>query len=85
MNDLSRYWTTAKQLGLERSTARVESHTSPEIFAAEMERIYRRLWLMVGREPVLPGRPLLPKARGSMAVEVNARQSWADFFGVRES
>lgn len=54
MNDYSKYWTSARQLGLNCPTATVESHVSPEIYAAEVERIYRRLWLMVGRVEDIP-------------------------------
>jgi len=54
MNEYARHWTTASQLGLDAATATVESHISPEIYAAEVDRIYRRLWLMIGREEEIP-------------------------------
>lgn len=54
MNEHSGHWTTAAQLGLDRATATVESHVSPAIYAAEVDRIYRRLWLMIGRDEEIP-------------------------------
>lgn len=54
MNDLSRYWTTAGQLGIDQHTATVESHVSPEIYAREVEQIYRKLWLIAGRVEDIP-------------------------------
>lgn len=50
----NKYWTRSTDLGLERSTASVESHVSAEIFAAECARIYRKQWLVVGREDDIP-------------------------------
>lgn len=54
MNEYAKHWTTASDLALPEATATVESHTSPEIYAAEVERIYRRLWLMIGRVEEVP-------------------------------
>lgn len=54
MSNLSRFWTTATQLGLDRSTATIDSHTSPAVYAAEVDRIYRRLWLIAGRVEDIP-------------------------------
>lgn len=54
MNEHSKHWTTAQQLGLESPTATVESHVSPEIYRQEVDRIYRRLWLIVGRAEDIP-------------------------------
>ena len=57
MNEFAKHWTTASDLGLAQPRATVASHVSPEIYAAEIERIYRRLWLMIGRveEVAQPG------------------------------
>lgn len=54
MNDYVKHWTSARQLGLDSPTATIESHVSPGIYAAEVERIYRRLWLIVGRVEDIP-------------------------------
>jgi len=55
MNEHSSHWTRAAQLGLDRSTASTASHVSPEIYAKEVDRIFRRLWLIVGRVEDIPG------------------------------
>jgi phenylpropionate dioxygenase-like ring-hydroxylating dioxygenase large terminal subunit len=49
MIDPSAHWSFARDLGLGRSWAETALHLSPETFAGERERIFRRLWLMVGR------------------------------------
>jgi phenylpropionate dioxygenase-like ring-hydroxylating dioxygenase large terminal subunit len=54
MSDPSAHWTFARDLGLDRSWAETALHISPEIFVAEREHIYRRLWLMVGRVEDVP-------------------------------
>lgn len=55
MNSHSQHWTTAEQLELTDPTATVESHVCPKIFAAEQQRIYRRLWLIAGRVEDIAG------------------------------
>lgn len=55
MNEYAKHWTTGSDLGLPQGTATVESHVSPEIYAAEVDRIYRRVWLMIGRVEEIPG------------------------------
>ena len=55
MNEHTQHWTTAAQLGLASGKATTQSHVSPEIYAAEVQRIYRRQWLMVGRTEEVAG------------------------------
>jgi phenylpropionate dioxygenase-like ring-hydroxylating dioxygenase large terminal subunit len=54
MSDPSAHWSFARDLGLERSWAETARHLSPEVFVAERDRIFRRLWLMVGRLEDVP-------------------------------
>ena len=51
MLDIDKHMTKARDLGLgDCSTAPVEYYTSPEYFRREKDMIFRRAWLMVGRE-----------------------------------
>jgi len=54
VNEYSKYWMDARQLGLDTPTAAINRHLSPEIYQAEIDRIYRRLWLIVGRAEDIP-------------------------------
>lgn len=54
MTDYSKHWTQARQLGLDQPTATVASHVSGVIYDAEVQRIFRRLWLMIGRVEDVP-------------------------------
>jgi phenylpropionate dioxygenase-like ring-hydroxylating dioxygenase large terminal subunit len=48
--DIKPYMTSAHDMGLENGCVPVEYYTSPDYFEREREQIFRRVWLMVGRE-----------------------------------
>jgi phenylpropionate dioxygenase-like ring-hydroxylating dioxygenase large terminal subunit len=50
MIDIQPHMTKARDFGLENGRVSVEYYTSPEYFAREQKMIFRRAWLMVGRE-----------------------------------
>jgi phenylpropionate dioxygenase-like ring-hydroxylating dioxygenase large terminal subunit len=52
--DFTQYWTNAAHLGLDEITAPNEYYTSPEFFALERERIFRKVWLLSGRVEEVP-------------------------------
>ncbi len=57
MVDIKQHMTRARELGLDNGQVPAEYYTSPEYFDREKEMIFRRAWLMVGREDevVRPG------------------------------
>jgi phenylpropionate dioxygenase-like ring-hydroxylating dioxygenase large terminal subunit len=49
-----RHRTLAGHVGLTLATVEANQYTSPEVFAAECEKIFRRAWLMVARDSEVP-------------------------------
>ncbi len=52
--DFTRYWTSAVDLGLDEMSAPNKYYTSDDFFAMERERIFRKVWLLVGRVEEVP-------------------------------
>jgi phenylpropionate dioxygenase-like ring-hydroxylating dioxygenase large terminal subunit len=55
MTDWSNHPSHARQMGLANGEAPTSDYVSPAYFERERERIFRRHWLMVGREEEVPG------------------------------
>jgi phenylpropionate dioxygenase-like ring-hydroxylating dioxygenase large terminal subunit len=55
MTDWGGYPTNARQMGLANGEAPVSDYVSPAYFEREREQIFRRAWLMVGREEEVAG------------------------------
>jgi phenylpropionate dioxygenase-like ring-hydroxylating dioxygenase large terminal subunit len=53
-NPWKRHRTLAGELGIGSATVDAESYVSPEVYVLERERIFRRAWLLVGRESEVP-------------------------------
>jgi phenylpropionate dioxygenase-like ring-hydroxylating dioxygenase large terminal subunit len=54
VTDWQAYPTSAQRMGLDNGEAAVADYASPEVFEREREAIYRRAWLLVGREEEVP-------------------------------
>jgi phenylpropionate dioxygenase-like ring-hydroxylating dioxygenase large terminal subunit len=52
--DWSRYWGGATKFGIGGATVPASFYTSQEQFDAEREKIFSKVWLMVGREAEVP-------------------------------
>jgi phenylpropionate dioxygenase-like ring-hydroxylating dioxygenase large terminal subunit len=50
----AKHWALASAAGIGAATVEAEQYVSPEVFAAERDRIFRRVWLLVGRETEVP-------------------------------
>jgi hypothetical protein len=55
MTDWGRHPTNARQMGLRNGEVPVSDYVSPAYFERERERIFRRVWLMVGRVEEVQG------------------------------
>jgi phenylpropionate dioxygenase-like ring-hydroxylating dioxygenase large terminal subunit len=54
MVDIQPHMTKARDLGLPNGQVPVEYYTSPEYYKREQDMIFRRAWLMVGRDDEIP-------------------------------
>jgi phenylpropionate dioxygenase-like ring-hydroxylating dioxygenase large terminal subunit len=54
MVDIQSHMTKAHDMGLANSRVPIEYYTSPDYFKREQDMIFRRAWLMVGRDDEIP-------------------------------
>lgn len=52
--DWTRHWALSDKFGLDNDRVEAKAYTSPEIFEAEREKIFRKAWLPVAREEEVP-------------------------------
>lgn len=48
------HWSLASDAGIGHDSEDIDAYISPEVFAAECDKIFRRTWLLIGRESELP-------------------------------
>jgi phenylpropionate dioxygenase-like ring-hydroxylating dioxygenase large terminal subunit len=49
------HWTLASAAGIGAASVAAEQYVSPEVYRAECDKIFRRVWLLAGRESEVPG------------------------------
>lgn len=48
------HWSLAGKAGVGYDSADAEDYTSPDVYASECEKIFQRVWLIIGRESEIP-------------------------------